>query len=66
MLSKGDDYDKWGIEIRCSFRDGESLQVLTAHRQSGGVRSSPLCIFSEVIQLTSHVDRSVLSLPLCT
>lgn len=39
VLSKGDDYDKWGIEIRCSFRDGESLQVLTAHRQSGGERA---------------------------
>lgn len=32
-------YDQWAIDILVKFRDTEKLQLLTAHRQSGGVRS---------------------------
>ena len=32
------DYDKWAIDILVKFRDSEKLQLLTAQRQSGGVR----------------------------
>lgn len=31
-------YAEWGIEILVSYRDGQDLEVLTASRQSGGVR----------------------------
>ncbi|KAF7312005.1 Purine nucleoside phosphorylase [Mycena indigotica] len=32
-------YDQWAIDILVKFRDTEKLQILTAHRQSGGERS---------------------------
>ena len=32
-----EDYDKWGIEIMCSFRETEKIKQLSATRQSGGV-----------------------------
>ncbi|KAM0751655.1 P-loop containing nucleoside triphosphate hydrolase protein [Meredithblackwellia eburnea MCA 4105] len=38
-IAQDPDYEKWGIEILVSFRDGEPLQVLTAQRQSGGERA---------------------------
>ncbi|KAF8967457.1 P-loop containing nucleoside triphosphate hydrolase protein [Flammula alnicola] len=38
-INEHEDYDKWAIEILVKFRDSENLQVLTAHRQSGGERS---------------------------
>jgi hypothetical protein len=41
QLGKHDDYAQWGIEILVSFRDKEPLQVLTSHRQSGGVSPVP-------------------------
>ena len=41
-IAKDTDYNKWGIEILVSFRDKEALQVLTAHRQSGGMSFSSL------------------------
>ena len=34
-------YDQWGIQIMVSYRDAESLSLLTAQQQSGGV--SILC-----------------------
>lgn len=37
-IAKDEDYAKWGIEILVSFRDGEEMNVLSAQRQSGGVR----------------------------
>ena len=33
-------FDQWGIDIKCSFRDGDALQSLTGSHQSGGVRDS--------------------------
>ncbi|KAF5321543.1 hypothetical protein D9619_000206 [Psilocybe cf. subviscida] len=38
-ISEHEDYDKWAIDILVKFRDSEKLQLLTAHRQSGGERS---------------------------
>ncbi|KAH9482179.1 Structural maintenance of chromosomes protein 5 [Psilocybe cubensis] len=38
-ISQDADYEKWAINIFVKFRDGERLQQLTAHRQSGGERS---------------------------
>ncbi|KAK9480879.1 P-loop containing nucleoside triphosphate hydrolase protein [Lipomyces japonicus] len=38
-VGKHEDYDKWCIEIRVRFREGERLQLLTHQRQSGGERS---------------------------
>jgi structural maintenance of chromosomes protein 5 len=37
-ISEHEDYDKWAIDILVKFRDNEKLQLLTAQRQSGGVR----------------------------
>ena len=37
-ISQHEDYEKWAIDILVKFRDSEKLQLLTAHRQSGGVR----------------------------
>ena len=39
-ISQHEDYEKWAIDILVKFRDSEKLQLLTAHRQSGGVRQS--------------------------
>ncbi|KAJ3504973.1 hypothetical protein NLJ89_g7660 [Agrocybe chaxingu] len=38
-ISENEDYEKWAIDILVKFRDSEKLQLLTAHRQSGGERS---------------------------
>ncbi|KAF8237930.1 P-loop containing nucleoside triphosphate hydrolase protein [Tricholoma matsutake] len=38
-ISQHEDYEKWAIDILVKFRDSEKLQLLTAHRQSGGERS---------------------------
>lgn len=40
-IHEDEDYDKWAIDILVKFRDSEKLQLLTAHRQSGGVRYIP-------------------------
>ncbi|KAF4633024.1 hypothetical protein G7Y89_g5095 [Cudoniella acicularis] len=38
-IHKHDDFDLWAIQIRVKFRENETLQLLDAHRQSGGERS---------------------------
>lgn len=38
-LAESDDPEKWGIQIMVAFRNGEELQKLDNHRQSGGERS---------------------------
>ncbi|KAK3363537.1 SMC5-like protein [Lasiosphaeria hispida] len=38
-VHKDEDFDKWAIEIRVRFRQGETLQRLDQHRQSGGERA---------------------------
>jgi chromosome segregation ATPase len=34
-----EDFDKWSIQISVRFREGETLSILNAHRQSGGERA---------------------------
>lgn len=34
-------FDKWGIEILVSYRDGDNLAILTGSHQSGGVSVAP-------------------------
>jgi hypothetical protein len=36
-INEHEDYEKWAINILVKFHDSEKLQLLTAHRQSGGV-----------------------------
>lgn len=55
-----EDYGQWAIDILVKFRDNEKLQLLTAHRQSGGVRGRLMCWHSNMLMETS---RSVLSPP---
>lgn len=42
-IAEDEDYDKWAIDIMVKFRDSERLQLLTGHRQSGGVRATVTC-----------------------
>ncbi|OIW31012.1 SMC5-like protein [Coniochaeta ligniaria NRRL 30616] len=34
-----EDFERWAIEIKVRFREGETLQILDQHRQSGGERA---------------------------
>ena len=47
------DFEKWGIHIRVKFREHESLQLLTAHRQSGGERSVSTIFYLMALQALS-------------
>ncbi|TVY55733.1 Structural maintenance of chromosomes protein 5 [Lachnellula cervina] len=38
-VHKDEDFDLWAIQIKVKFREGEDLQLLDQHRQSGGERS---------------------------
>ncbi|KAK9458118.1 hypothetical protein V1511DRAFT_491802 [Dipodascopsis uninucleata] len=38
-IGKHEDFEKWCIEIKVRFREGDQLQLLTHQRQSGGERS---------------------------
>ncbi|OWP00940.1 hypothetical protein B2J93_236 [Marssonina coronariae] len=38
-VHKDEDFDLWSVQIKVKFREKESLQILDAHRQSGGERS---------------------------
>ncbi|KAI8074862.1 hypothetical protein BC940DRAFT_362946 [Gongronella butleri] len=49
-ISKDEDYDNWGIEIRVKFRDHEKLQVLTGQRQSGGERAVSTILYLMSLQ----------------
>jgi len=40
-----DDFDAYSLDILVSFRDGEPLQRLSAHRQSGGEKSVSTILF---------------------
>jgi len=61
-LSEAEDYSQWCIEILVKFRERENLQLLTAQRQSGGVRSSyVICVSrdgteSYILMLGTVVD----------
>ncbi|KAI8374537.1 uncharacterized protein BYT42DRAFT_576698 [Radiomyces spectabilis] len=49
-VSRDDDFDKWGIEIRVKFRDHEKLQLLTGQRQSGGERAVSTILYLMSLQ----------------
>lgn len=50
-INENEDYEKWAIDILVKFRDSEKLQLLTAHRQSGGVSNSYLFAISLMMPL---------------
>ncbi|KAF8709654.1 P-loop containing nucleoside triphosphate hydrolase protein, partial [Rhizoctonia solani] len=48
----GDDYANWAIDILVKFRETEKLQILDAHRQSGGERSLSTIMY--LLSLTEY------------
>ncbi|KAF6257582.1 hypothetical protein COO60DRAFT_1219288 [Scenedesmus sp. NREL 46B-D3] len=50
LLSQHEDYDKFSIQIKVKFREHEDLQLLTAHRQSGGERSVSTILYLIALQ----------------
>lgn len=56
-ISRHEDFDKWAIDILVKFRDNERLQLLTAQRQSGGVRVEGL---SSSETISDNLHRSAL------
>ena len=44
------DFQNYGLAVRVKFRDSESLQELTAHRQSGGERSVATALYMLALQ----------------
>ncbi|PHH76202.1 hypothetical protein CDD80_1725 [Ophiocordyceps camponoti-rufipedis] len=49
-VHKDDDFDKWALNIKVRFRPNETLQQLTAHRQSGGERAVSTIFFLMALQ----------------
>ena len=49
------DFDKFAMHIKVRFRAEEELQLLTAHRQSGGERSVATILYLIAIQVQSHI-----------
>ena len=49
------DYDKFAMHIKVRFRAEEELQLLTAHRQSGGERSVATILYLIAIQVASQL-----------
>lgn len=45
-----EDYEKYGVCVKVKFRDDETLQELTAHRQSGGERSVATVLYMMALQ----------------
>ncbi|PJF17084.1 Smc5 DNA repair [Paramicrosporidium saccamoebae] len=50
LAATGSDYDKYSLEILVKFRDNESLQVLSAQRQSGGEKSVSTILYLLALQ----------------
>ncbi|KAK6348767.1 Structural maintenance of chromosomes protein 5 [Orbilia blumenaviensis] len=46
----GCDYENWAIEILVKFREAETMQVLTAQRQSGGERAVSTVFYLMALQ----------------
>lgn len=46
-----EDFEKFAIHIKVRFRSEEGLQLLTAHRQSGGERSVSTILYLIAIQV---------------
>ncbi|THH15953.1 hypothetical protein EW146_g4614 [Bondarzewia mesenterica] len=58
-VQEHEDYDKWRIDIRVKFRDGEKLQLLTAQRQSGGERSLTTILYLMSMTEQAHAPFSL-------
>ena len=52
------DFDKFAMHIRVRFRTEEELQLLTAHRQSGGERSVATILYLIAIQVLPQLRSS--------
>ncbi|KAG5859110.1 SMC N-terminal domain-containing protein [Encephalitozoon hellem] len=50
FIYDGLDTCKWKFNIMVKFRDGDSLEILNSHRQSGGERSVAIILFLLAIQ----------------
>ncbi|KAG6059714.1 hypothetical protein E4U32_003880 [Claviceps aff. humidiphila group G2b] len=49
-VHKEEDFSLWALDVMVSFREGEQLQQLTAHRQSGGERAVSTIFFLMALQ----------------
>jgi chromosome segregation ATPase len=49
------DYEQYGLKIKVKFRDGEQLQELTQHLQSGGERAVATAIYLISLQELTRV-----------
>ncbi|KAF4465110.1 structural maintenance of chromosome (SMC) [Fusarium albosuccineum] len=49
-VHKAEDFDAWALDIMVRFRENETLQQLTAHRQSGGERAVSTIFFLMALQ----------------
>ncbi|KAJ4264008.1 Structural maintenance of chromosomes protein 5 [Fusarium torreyae] len=49
-VHKPEDFDAWALDIMVRFRENETLQQLTAHRQSGGERAVSTIFFLMALQ----------------
>lgn len=58
-VQEHEDYDKWRIDIRVKFRDGEKLQLLTGQRQSGGERSLTTILYLMSMTEQAHAPFSL-------
>lgn len=51
---EGRDFENWAVHIRCRFRDGEEMQTLDSHRQSGGERAVCTIFYLMALQTLSR------------
>ncbi|TQV93111.1 hypothetical protein V2A60_003579 [Cordyceps javanica] len=49
-IHKDEDFDQWALNIMVRFRESETLQQLTAHRQSGGERAVSTVFYLMALQ----------------
>ncbi|EGX94858.1 structural maintenance of chromosome complex subunit SmcA [Cordyceps militaris CM01] len=49
-IHKDEDFEQWALNIMVRFRETETLQQLTAHRQSGGERAVSTIFFLMALQ----------------
>jgi chromosome segregation ATPase len=47
----------WWLQIKVKFREDEQLQLLTAHRQSGGERSVSTILYLIALQVGTTAGR---------
>ncbi|KEY68689.1 hypothetical protein S7711_00563 [Stachybotrys chartarum IBT 7711] len=49
-VHKDEDFDLWALDVMVKFRENETLQQLTAHRQSGGERAVSTIFYLMALQ----------------